>query len=202
MKAQFIVSRSSDNACYGVIGVNEMQIEPGKVRNTHAAQPQVAHEKQTSRLLGRRHRVRRSPAACCAAGVVLSAAAYLFVLAIHVAAQRGLHQRVFSYAENPNGYLANKIPWHMTMLNWPHRIYQGGGRWNTGFGRAAIPQHTAWPDEVGSPHCWNPWLWIALGLTGQILAGVVLGATAWAASAACVAARSLRARSSSRPTNR
>jgi hypothetical protein len=33
--AQFIVSTSSDNACYGVIGVNETQIQMQKVRNTY-----------------------------------------------------------------------------------------------------------------------------------------------------------------------
>lgn len=34
-KAQFIVSTSFDNACYGVIGVNETQIQLQKVRNTY-----------------------------------------------------------------------------------------------------------------------------------------------------------------------
>jgi hypothetical protein len=34
-KAQFIVSTSSDNACYGVIGVNETQIQLQKVRDTY-----------------------------------------------------------------------------------------------------------------------------------------------------------------------
>lgn len=34
-KAQLIVSTSSDDACYGVIGVNETQIQLQKVRNTY-----------------------------------------------------------------------------------------------------------------------------------------------------------------------
>lgn len=110
-------------------------------------------------------------------GAFVSLAIYFAVLGFHVARQGGLEQRVFSYADNPNGYLALEIPWHMRALNWPHRIYQGGGRWKTSFGRSARPQQAAWPDDVGSPRGWSAWSWVAMGMAAYIGIGFVCGSS-------------------------